>query len=196
MNSDYMLPVLTSSFYGPRTESPTLSTLPAVTDLVLLATDIDVSAPPIIHGSATSLDEDGESQPIKMHKSCEKFPSHDLEQFLGAVIDINLFMVLCSKIGDQWNRQRSPSRTGSLRHWRTRFYLCWHGFRYVIISFLTPHILIIIFTGREEEKGLVTFWQVAQQQSSWLCHALREARCHPTPQTPGEGDAWGWEGTC
>ena len=27
----------------------------------------------------------------------------------------------------------------------------------MIISCLTPHILIIIFTGREEEKGLVTF---------------------------------------
>ena len=59
-------------------------------------------APPIIHGSATSLDEDGESQPIKMHKSCKAFTSHDLEQLLGAVIDINLIMVPCSKIGDQW----------------------------------------------------------------------------------------------
>ena len=93
-------------------------------------------------------------------------------------------------------RQRGPARTGSLRHWRTRFHLCWHGLRYVIISHLTPHILIIIFTGREEEKGSVTFWQGAQQWSSWLCHALREARCHPTPQTPGEGDVWGWEATC
>ena len=37
MNSDHMLPILTSSFYGPRTESPTLSTPPAVIDLVLLA---------------------------------------------------------------------------------------------------------------------------------------------------------------
>ena len=60
----------------------------------------------------------------------------------------------------------------------------------------SPHTVIIIFTGREEEKGSVTFWQRAQQQSSWLCHALREARCHLTPQTPGKGDAWEWEGTC
>ena len=100
MNSDRMLPVSTPSFYGPRTESPTLSTPPAVIDPVLLATDIDVLAPPIIHGSATSLDEDGASQPIKMHKSHEEFTLHDLEQLLGAVIDINPFMVPRSKIGN------------------------------------------------------------------------------------------------
>ena len=102
MNSDCMLPVSTSSFYGPRTESPTLSTPPAVIDLVLLATDIDVPAPPVIHGSATSLDEDEASQPIKMRKSQEEFTSHDLEQLLGAVIDINPFMAPRSKIGDRW----------------------------------------------------------------------------------------------
>ena len=102
MNSDHMLPVSTSSFYGPRTESPTLSTPPAVIDLVLLAIDIDVPAPPIIHGSATSLDEDGASQPIKMCKSREEFTLRALEQLLGAVIDINLFMVLRSKIGNRW----------------------------------------------------------------------------------------------
>ena len=95
-----MLSVSTSSFYGPRTESPTLSTPPAVIDLVLLATDIDVPAPPIIHGSATSLGEDRASQPIKMHKSHKEFTSCDLEQLLGAVININPFMVPCSKIGN------------------------------------------------------------------------------------------------
>ena len=97
-----MLPVSTSSFYGPRTESPTLSTPPAVIDPVLLATDIDVPAPPVIHGSATSLDEDEASQPIKMRKSREEFTSRDLEQLLGAVIDINPFMAPRSKIGDRW----------------------------------------------------------------------------------------------
>ncbi|KAF8532163.1 hypothetical protein JB92DRAFT_3104256 [Gautieria morchelliformis] len=59
-------------------------------------------APPIIHGSATSLGEAGAGQPIKMHKSREEFTSRVLEHLLGAVININLFMVSCSKIGDRW----------------------------------------------------------------------------------------------
>ncbi|KAF8530643.1 hypothetical protein JB92DRAFT_3106254 [Gautieria morchelliformis] len=97
-----MLPVPTSSFYGPRTKAPTLSTPPAVIDPVLLAADIRVPAPPIIHGSATSLGETGAGQPIKMRKSHEEFTSRDLEHLLGTVIDINPFMAPRSKIGDRW----------------------------------------------------------------------------------------------
>ncbi|KAF8519926.1 hypothetical protein JB92DRAFT_2828266 [Gautieria morchelliformis] len=97
-----MLPVPPSSFYGPRTESLTLSTPSAVIDPVLLAANIRVPAPPIIHGSATSLGETGAGHPIKMHKSREEFTSRDLEHLLGAVIDINPFMAPRSKIGDRW----------------------------------------------------------------------------------------------
>ena len=111
-----MLPVSTSSFYGP--ESPTLSTPPAMIVPVLLATDIDVPAPPIIHGSATSLDEDGASQPIKMCKSRKEFTLHDLEQLLGAVIDINSFMVPHSKIGNRWKEVTMIVQAkGSCQNW-------------------------------------------------------------------------------
>ena len=41
-------------------------------------------------------------QPIKMCKSCKEFTSCNLEQLLGAVINVNLFMAPCSKIGDSW----------------------------------------------------------------------------------------------
>ncbi|KAF8515476.1 hypothetical protein JB92DRAFT_3114956 [Gautieria morchelliformis] len=91
-----MLPVPTSSFYGPRTKSLTLSTPPAVIDPVLLTADIRMPAPPIIHGLATSLGEAGAGQPIKMCKS------RDLEHLLGAVIDINRFVAPHSKIGNRW----------------------------------------------------------------------------------------------
>ncbi|KAF8526787.1 hypothetical protein JB92DRAFT_3224854 [Gautieria morchelliformis] len=56
-----MLPVPTSSFYGPQTESPTPSTPPAMINPVLLAADTRVAAP-IVSGPATPLDGAGAGQ--------------------------------------------------------------------------------------------------------------------------------------